>query len=915
MFDVKKYAALARQAVAEGSVLLKNDGKVLPLSEGCKVASFGRGQLNYFKSGTGSGGAVNTSYVVSVLDALKGSEHICLNQKVLKTYEEWVASQSEEEEAGWGEEPWSMPEMPLEDVFVEEASKESEVALISLARRAGEDHDNSAEEGSYLLTALEEQMMEKVCRYFAKTIVVINTGNIIDMKWVKAYNPSAVLYVWQGGQEGGNGVLDLLTGAVNPSGKLADTIAWDISDYPSTANFGSEEKNLYTEDIYVGYRYFETFAKDKVVYPFGFGLSYTDFTITPAAFQWDGNTISGKAMVCNTGVLAGKEVVQLYVEAPQGALGKAGRVLCGFTKTKELQPGEREEITITCDKYFLASFDDSGVTGHRFCYVLEAGTYNFYLGNDVRCDALAGSFTLEETEVVEQLQSAAAPVEAFDRMRAVETKEGLQIGYEAVPLRTYNLWDRINTDRPVGVPCTGDLGYKLADVRKGKVSMETFVAQLPEKQLSVLFRGEGMCSPKVTPGTGGAFGGLTPTLQEFGVPIACCTDGPSGIRMDAGTLAFSLPNGTCLACSFNEQLSEDLFEMTGIELRKNKVDTLLGPGINLHRNPLNGRNFEYFSEDPFLTGKMAAAQLKGMHKHNVTGTIKHFAANNQEQGRRTANSVVSERALRELYLKCFEIAVKEAGAYCIMSTYGPVNGLWTAGSYDLQTHILRGEWGFKGISMTDWWARANEEGENFRVGERAAMVRSQTDLYMVTADAEEMADRDNLLRSLNTEKVTLGELQRCAANVLRTIMAMPVMERYLGEEAEGYQALYTQANAFLADEECPELGVTENSPIPLEMISTKKGDRSTILLKFAEAGSFALEMTVRAEAATELAQIAMSVFKDEQFVSTISLTGADKEWRKVTISLGDIPKQETKLAFFCGKPGMEIEECLVVKVG
>ena len=915
MFNIKKYAALARKAVAEGCVLLENK-KVLPLQKGCKIASFGRGQFNYFKSGTGSGGLVNTSYVVSILDALKGCEKFTLNQKVLTVYEEWLAVQPEEEDGGWASEAWSFPEMPLDEALVEEAAAESDVALIFIARRAGEDKDNSAEAGSYLLTAEEERMLELVCRYFEKTVVLLNVGNIIDMKWVKNYEPSAVLYVWQGGQEGGNGVLDVLTGMVNPSGKLTDTIAWDIADYPSTANFGDEARNVYTEDIFVGYRYFETFAKEKVLYPFGYGLSYTSFEFRTAGFNWDGKQVRAQVEVTNTGACAGKEVVQLYMRAPQGALGKAARVLSAFAKTQELQPGESEILELYCDKYYLTSFDDSGLSGYKSAYVLEAGEYVFYIGNNVRCEAVAGSFRLDEVELVQQLKSAMAPVEAFDRMRAAVAENGsdLTVGYEAVPLRGYDLWERINRDRPAGVPCTGDKGYKLADVRNGKVSMEEFVAQIPEKQLSVLFRGEGMCSPKVTPGTGAAFGGLSPALRDFGIPIACCTDGPSGIRMDVGTFAFSLPNGACLACSFNEQLSEDLFEMMGIELRKNKIDTLLGPGMNIHRNPLNGRNFEYFSEDPYLSGKMAIAQLKGMHKHNVTGTIKHFAGNNQELGRRTANSVISERALREIYLKGFEMACKEGGAYCVMSTYGPVNGIWTAGNYDLLTHILRKEWGYKGLVMSDWWARANEEGQNFSVGERAAMVRAQNDLYMVTADAESMADRDNLLRSLGTEKVTLGELQRVAGNVLRVMMHMPVMERYLDEEEQCYKDLYQQANAFQADQDCPMIDVLTVGGIPTDAIVAKKGVRSTFALQFPEQGEYVLKLTVRSNTQSELAQLPITIFEDEIFLTTISLTGADKEWQTVDVPLGEIKKDAVKLAFFFGQGGMEIAECEVVRI-
>ena len=777
MLDMKKYKSLARQMAAEGIVLLRNEENVLPLSKGCKVAFFGRSQLNYFKSGTGSGGRVNTDYVVSILDALEENENIHLNQTVKNAYTAWVKEHSFDEGTGWATEPWSQEEMPLEEDFVKRARKESEVALIVLARTAGEDKDNSATRGSYLLTKTEEQMLELVCKHFEKTVVLLNVGNIIDMKWVKNYQPSAVLYVWQGGQEGGNAVVDVLTGAVNPSGKLADTVALDIADYPSTANFGGEDNNIYKEDIYVGYRYFETVAKEKVLYPFGFGLSYTTFDKKPCTFLWKPEGVLIEVDVTNLGTRAGKEVVQVYVNAPQGKLGKASRVLCGFAKTRELSVGETQRVTIFCDRYYFSSYDDSGVSGYPSAYVLEAGTYTFYIGNGVRCEIKAGRYNVKETILVQQLSPAMSPVTEFERMRPIEKENGFQMEYETVPLRKYDLKQRINENRPEDIAYAGDKGYKLRDVKLGKVTMEQFVAQLSNEQLCTLLRGEGMNSPKVTDGTGGAIGGLSPSLREFGIPIACCTDGPSGLRMDCGTIAFSIPNGTSLACSFNEALSTELFECLGLEMRKNNIDILLGPGLNLHRNPLNGRNFEYFSEDPFLTGRMATAQLKGLHKQGVTGTIKHFIANSQEYRRHFVNARVSERAIRELYLKSFEIACKEGGAYTIMSSYNPVNGIWTSSHYDLLTHILRKEWNYKGLVMTDWWAKGNEEGEEGSPQQTAPMVRSQNDLYMVVVDSEANSNNDNTLESIGTEKLKLGEVQRNAMNVLKVIMRLPVMDR------------------------------------------------------------------------------------------------------------------------------------------
>lgn len=767
IYDTKRYAETARAVAAEGIVMLRNEEGVLPLKEREKIALFGRAQFNYYKSGTGSGGMVNTSYVTGIREALEGSSFV-LNEKLKAVYEEWLKDNPFDAGAGWAGEPWFQKEMPLTEELVADAAKESHTAVIILARTAGEDQDNKAEPGSYLLTEAEEEMLRLVCGGFGRTVVLLNVGNIIDMKWVERYQPSAVMYVWQGGQEGGNGVLDVLSGKVSPSGKLADTIARDIADYPSTCNHGDERRNLYQEDIYVGYRYFETFARDKVLYPFGFGLSYTTFALEAEMVGSGGagngttdgmaeNDIAFRVKITNTGAFPGKEVVQVYCQAPQGALGKPARSLCGFGKTKELAPGESQVLEIAVPRDTFVSYDDSGASGHKSCWVLEAGTYEFYVGTDVRSASSVGSVTLEETIVAEQLEEACAPVTAFERMRPQPSEEGFTIGYEAVPLRTKAPGERRRERLPKEAVCTGDKGYRLSDVEAGKVSMEEFLAQLTDEDLCCMVRGEGMCSPKVTPGTAGAFGGVTKRLQSFGIPVACCADGPSGIRMDCGSIAFAMPNGACLASTYNEALSEELFEWEGLELRKNKIDTLLGPGINLHRNPLNGRNFEYFSEDPLVTGRMAAAQLRAMGRYDVTGTIKHFACNSQEFRRNEVEAVVSERALRELYLTGFEIAVKEGGAYSIMTSYNPINGFWSASNYDMLTTILRGEWGYDGIVMTDWWAKANDEGDAGKVENTAAMVRAQNDLFMVTANAGENSQKDNSMGSLEKGTVTRAE--------------------------------------------------------------------------------------------------------------------------------------------------------------
>ena len=910
--DLERYAVLARQATAEGCVLLENEGQALPLREGERVAVFGRMAFHYYKSGLGSGGLVNTRYVVGILDALKDCKEIRLDEKLMGIYEDWIRENPFDEGQGWGRVPWCQKEMEVTDEMLG-CARDNDISLVIIGRTAGEDQDNNAGPGSYCLTETEEDMIRRVCQVSERTVVVLNVGNIIDMSWVKKYHPQAVLYAWQGGQEGGNGVADVLTGKVCACGKLTDTIAQSIEDYPSTENFGDPFKNYYKEDIYVGYRYFETFAKDKVLYPFGYGLSYTSFGIKAEILKNSEEELTVAAEVVNTGAVKGKEVVQVYVKVPQGKLGNPARRLIGFAKTGELKPGEKEEVVIVIPKYDLTSYDDSGVTGHKSCYVLEEGTYEIFVGSDVRSAESAGCYE-EKFRVVEKLQEAYAPVEKFSRMKAVLMPDGsYQAVTEEVPVRTVDLQERRKQNLPKTLAYTGDKGYKLVDVLDGKVSMENFVAQIREEDLIAMFRGEGMCSPKVTPGTAAAFGGVTESMKALGIPVGCCADGPSGIRMDCGTKAFSLPNGTALGCTFNTELVGDLYEMTGKELRLNKIDSLLGPGMNIHRNPLNGRNFEYISEDPLLTGRICAAQVKAMAKSGIGSTIKHFCGNNQEVGRSTSDSVMSERCLREIYLKGFEMAVREGGARSVMTTYGSVNGLWTAGSYDLCTTILRKEWGFEGIVMTDWWAKSNYEGHQAEVSVKAPMVAAQNDIYMVVSDAKANPEKDDVEEMLHAGKLTLGELQRNAANILGFLLKSPsillLTDRICAEELEAMntkEADDVDAGDLIAITSDPE---TQEMVVDGSLLHPAKGNTDILAVTNDYMGEFTVKFVLRSELG-ELAQLPISVFMDNIHKMTVSVQGTNGKWveesRPFDMSFG----HNHYIKLYYGADNLEIKEIL-----
>lgn len=869
ILDWNKYLDTAAKMVSEGIVMLKNDNNALPIDTDKEVAVFGRIQFHYYKSGTGSGGMVNVTKVVNILDGLIDNG-VKVNEKLLDTYRKWDKENPFDLGEGWGGEPWSQKEMPLDEGLVKETAKSCETAIVIIGRTAGEEQDNRLEAGSYLLSDDEIAMLTVVRENYKKVVLLLNVGNIIDMTDINRIAPDSVLYVWQGGMTGGKGTADVLTGKVSPSGKLPDTIAYKASDYPSDANFGREKnRDIYAEDIYVGYRYFETFAKEKVLYPFGFGLSYTEFEIKTEKAEITEGAVKLSVSVKNIGSYKGKEVIEVYCEAPQGRLGKAARVLCGFEKTRELPPQEEQVVEIAVDIAKLASYDDSGVTGNKSCYVLEAGEYKFYVGSDVRSAEYACSFEQGEDLVTERLTQSLAPVESFERIKPVCEGGAFSIGREAVPVSKVDESARRLEKLPKEIAYTGDKGIKLWDVKNGKNTMDEFIAQLSDYDLSCIIRGEGMGSPRVTAGTASAFGGVSENLNGFGIPAGCCSDGPSGMRLDCGTKAFSLPNGTMIASSFNKELTSELFAFMGLEMAANKVDCLLGPGMNIHRHPLNGRNFEYFSEDPFLTGKMASAELKGMAGAGVTGTIKHFCANNRETNRHFIDSVVSERALREIYLKGFEIAVKEGGASSVMTTYGRVNGLWTAGNFDLNTVILREEWGFKGFTMTDWWANINVRGKEPDKTDLAAMARAQNDVYMVCPDGEK--NDDNTLAALENGGIERCELQRNAANICGFLLHTNALKRAEGI-GDTVKVINREDEEQEDDKPVQFYKVDRDITLDLSDVDTKKGTSYSFALDLSNFGIYRVIVTA-SSTQSELAQIPMTLFSMGTAVGTFTFNG------------------------------------------
>lgn len=387
-------AALCRGSAADGTVLLSNDG-TLPLAARTRVALFSRVQVDYFTVGYGSGGDVNAPYSWNLLDALRDGGRVDVDAELADLYTQW-SKDHQPDEGTWGNWPRYFDEMPLERETVRAAASRTDVAVVIIGRAAGEARENTLEPGSYYLTDDERTLLDSVTGEFERTVVILDCGNVIDLAWLEGYGEkiSSVLYAWQGGMEGARAVADVLTGAQVPGGRLTDTIARHYEDYPSAPNFGGLEHNVYAEDIYVGYRYFETFAPEKVLFPFGFGLSYTTLEVAPTVETTDAD-VTVTATVTNTGSdHPGAEVVQVYVQAPDGLLGKPARSLVGFTKSSRLAPGESETVTVTVPVDSLASYDDAGVTGHRSAYVLEAGEYTVYVGTDVRTAAAVATVTV-----------------------------------------------------------------------------------------------------------------------------------------------------------------------------------------------------------------------------------------------------------------------------------------------------------------------------------------------------------------------------------------------------------------------------------------------------------------------------------------------------------------------------------------
>lgn len=798
----KEHAALSRRAAAEGMVLLKNDG-ALPLAPGSRIALFGGGAEQTVKGGTGSGD-VNERNAVNIRQGLKDAGFTLTSEAWLDDYAalytqsrlDWKAAIYKKLEASsqkdgvgfffaYSSTPYEAPSGRA--VTEQDLAPEADAAVYVISRIAGEGADRFEKPGDYELTEREYENLAAVVKRYPNTVVVMNTGGPIDLTFMDQLPVSALLFMSQAGMEGGRALADVLGGKVCPSGKLTDTWAMHYSDYPAADTFshmnGQLDKEYYTEGIYVGYRYFDTFGV-KPRYPFGFGLSYTTFDVRADAFAVAGERASAVITVRNTGKTAGKEVVQLYAACPQGKLKKEAKRLCAFAKTPLLAPGEVCRLQLSFPLEGLASFDESAG-----CWMMEAGTYALLCGTSSANATPFAALSLDGDWVCLKTQPICPLSEPLNQLEAPEVP--------AVDV----------SELPVVQVSAADLTSKTAVYYDPAVEDDEagqIVRSLTTEELLKLVVGDAASGSESNLGSAGntvpgAAGETTNCLEEkLGISPMVLADGPAGIRlpqsyqvrkdgsvvtpdpfssMEKGFFSntkldpeldtyhhycTAFPVGTLLAQTWDTQLVEEVGRAVGREMVEMGVALWLAPGMNIHRNPLCGRNFEYYAEDPVLAGVMAAAVTQGVQQNPGVGTtIKHFACNNSEDNRMGVDCVVSERALREIYLRGFEIAVRTSQPMSIMSSYNLVNGVHAANNGDLLTKAARSEWGFAGMVMTDWTTTAPHGGST-----PEGCIKAGNDLIMPGL----ASDFTGLRAALENGTLTEEELRICAARVVRLMI-------------------------------------------------------------------------------------------------------------------------------------------------
>lgn len=801
-----RHRELARRSATEGFVLLKNDGQLLPLKKNSKVALYGAGAVRTIKGGTGSGD-VNERSVVSIQEGMRNAGFDVTTEEWLSTYENIYQKARED----WRDRIWE--ELNGADVLdffnvysanpfhfpagTLPSKTEADIAIFVLSRIAGEGADRFAEKGDYYLNDEEEAILAEITKLYAHTVVILNVGGVQDCSFLDRYKVDAVLMMSQAGMESGNALADILTGDVTPSGKLTDSWAFKYEDYPNSENYSHNnnnvEKEFYNEGIYVGYRYFDTF-EIPVRYGFGYGMSYTEFESEVVSIEQDKadkTRFTASVNVKNIGdKYSGKEVIQLYISCPQKKQEKEFRRLAGFKKTGLLAPGASEVVEIGFSVDQMISYSEA-----EAAWVLEKGVYAIYIGNDLETSRPSGSIRLSD-DVVRVKTTNICPVkdsfEEFKNDREKVSKRRKELESELEKL-------------PVIELLAGDIGTEVIEYGKGDFLDDSeemdFVNTLTTEQLILLATGDPVKGQGSNLGSSGFSvpGSAAETSRcavEQGLDSIVLADGPAGLRLtqdyqvvndqiiqksfemsiENGFLyrgevstegdtyyqyCTAIPVGTMLAQSWDPVLVEEVGKAIGEEMEIFNVTLWLAPGMCIHRNPLCGRNFEYYSEDPFVSGIIAAAMTNGVQTHKGCGTtIKHFCCNNQEDNRMQSDSILSERALREIYIKGFEIAIKESAPLSMMTSYNLVNGVHAANNYDICTKVARDEWKYEGVIMTDW--TTTHLGPDCTA---SGCMRAGNDLVMPGIPN----DHDNMRKELEEGTLSLYELKRSIAHLTHVV--------------------------------------------------------------------------------------------------------------------------------------------------
>ena len=715
----KSGLAVSRRVAAEGSVLLKNENNILPLKRGTKIALFGRNQCDTYKGGGGAADlwAVNCQPYCDGLEKLGN-----VYKPLLKKYRDTCKANHDPSlgkfHHSFNHHKYYLPEVRLTDDEVVAAAKKCDTAVVFIGRYAIEGRDIKDVEGEYRITSAEEKTLQQVMQHFKKTVLVLNISSALDLSFLDKYNFNAIIHNFFPGHLAGCAMADILYGRVPPCGRLPFSWAKTALEYPTNDGFSSDEI-VYNEGLYMGYRYFDTFKKD-VVFPFGFGLSYTDFSLETVSCEIDKTVVSIKTKVTNNGKYRGREVVQCYLSAPDGKLDKPYQVLCGFEKTDWLNPHESEIVTIKIDLLKFSSFSETDSA-----YILEKGDYIIRVGRHSRdtkpicCVKTNECFTHKRVvnrfalnrDINELKKPVTQPEDYSDILRLKADFSGVE---------TFDFIEPIQCSE---LKKTGN--YTFADVVCGRCTSEQLAACLTDEQLALLLTGDGFEKQKTlvlstVPIVEGE-GTHTHQITELGIPSTVMQDGPNGVRGTtfveppvppdyelSGRDCVYFPSATAQAATWDRNLIRLLGREIAVDLDKIGYNGLCAPGVNLHRNVRCGRNFEYFSEDPYLSAQMAISVIDGVQK-NPDGTpsgrytvLKHFACNNSEDMRITGDSVLSERTARELYLRSFEYVLQETNPMSIMASYNKINGTFAAANHDLLDGVCRYEWGYKGWIMTDW---------------------------------------------------------------------------------------------------------------------------------------------------------------------------------------------------------------------